>query len=263
MSASMIQYDVEKKNFSKRIAEILKGIEKIELQTELFQNILKGLESGEIRVVEPDTWEVHSWVKEAILLMFRAFGVRQIEQHWCDRFGLIETEQVMARHVRLVPGCFVRQGVFLDKGVIVMPGAFVNIGAWVGQGTMVDSGSTIGSCAYIGSHCHIASNVTIGGVLEPVHEKPVIIEEGTFIGAGCHIVEHVHIGKGAVLGAGVILSGSTKIVHRQTQEIAHGVIPDGAVVVPGVHEGLSCAVIIKTVDDSTRKKTSLNDLLRP
>lgn len=228
----------------------------------ILQEVLDALEKGHVRVVEPGSWHVYDWVKKAILLMFATFPTSRRLEHWCDRFGLIDPQDILAKGSRLVPGCFVRQGVFLDERVVVMPGAFVNIGAWIGPKTMIDSGTTIGSCAYIGADCHIASQVTIGGVLEPLNEKPVIIEEGCFIGAGCHIVEHVHIGQGSVLGAGVILGGSIKIFDRESHKVTYGMIPPGAVVVPGCHEGVSCAVIVKKVDKKTREKTSINEILR-
>ncbi|NCY26779.1 MAG: 2,3,4,5-tetrahydropyridine-2,6-dicarboxylate N-succinyltransferase, partial [Alphaproteobacteria bacterium] len=169
---------------------------------------------------------------------------------------------------RAVPGCVVRRSAFIAKDVVLMP-SFVNVGAYVGEGSMVDTWATIGSCAQIGKHCHISGGVGIGGVLEPLQAGPVIIEDNCFIGARSEVAEGVVVGEGAVLSMGVFLGASTKIVDRETGEVFMGRVPPYSVVVPGSLPGktpespsLYCAVIVKRVDEKTRSKTGINDLLR-
>jgi len=169
---------------------------------------------------------------------------------------------------RIVPGAFIRRGAYIGKNVIAMP-SFINIGAHVGEGTLVDTWATIGSCAYIGKNCHISGGTGIGGVLEPLQAKPVIIEDNCFIGARSEIVEGVIVEEGAVISMGVFIGASTKIVDRHTGKIIYGKVPAYSVVVPGALPGtrpdlpsLYCAVIIKQVDKKTREKTALNELLR-
>jgi 2,3,4,5-tetrahydropyridine-2-carboxylate N-succinyltransferase len=173
---------------------------------------------------------------------------------------------------RVVPGAVARRGSYIAKGVVLMP-SFVNIGAYVDEGTMVDTWATVGSCAQIGKNVHISGGAGIGGVLEPLQAGPVVIEDGAFIGARSEVAEGVRVGKGAVLSMGVYLGGSTKIVDRATGEVHRGVVPPYAVVVPGAMPGkplpdgspgpsLYCAVIVKTVDEQTRSKTGINELLR-
>jgi 2,3,4,5-tetrahydropyridine-2-carboxylate N-succinyltransferase len=169
----------------------------------------------------------------------------------------------------MVPGAFVRQGAYLDKNVVVMP-SFINIGAHVGSGTLIDTWATIGSCAYIGKNCHISAGSGVGGVLEPAQALPTIIEDNVFLGAMSEVVEGIIVGEGSVLSMGMHIGQSTKIVDRKTGEITYGKIPPYSVVVPGSlpdkknpnAPSLNCAVIIKQVDEKTRSKTSINDLLR-
>jgi 2,3,4,5-tetrahydropyridine-2-carboxylate N-succinyltransferase len=221
-------------------------------------------------------WEVNEWVKKAILLMFKfsqneilTLGSVQAYDKIAPKFTANWEEEDFARiGARIVPGAYVRTGVFLGRNVGVMP-SFINIGAYIGDNTMIDSMATIGSCAQIGKNCHIASSVTISGVLEPMADKPVIIEDNCFIGAGSQISEGVTICEGSVIGSGVILSSSTKIYDRNTKQLLYGTIPPYSVVVPGIMPisndetaSVLAAIIVKTVDEGTRKKTAINDLLR-
>jgi len=237
------------------------------------------LDQGLLRTAVPhgNHWDVQEWVKKAVLLYFRIQDnvIAQDGLHTSfDKIPLKFTswsaQDFKALGLRVVPGAVVRYGAYVGEKVIVMP-SFINIGAYVGAGTMVDSYVTIGSCAQIGSNCHISANVLIGGVLEPLQAEPVIIEDDCFIGAGSQVVEGVRIGKGSVLGMGVNLGASTPILDRATGKITYGVVPEYSVVIPGsmpsdkgdVPVNLPCAVIVKTVNEQTRSKTSLNDLLRP
>ena len=222
-------------------------------------------------------WQVNEWTKKAILLYFR-FARNKIissgELHAYDKVAPKfdvdwEESNFEALGVRIIPGAYIREGAFLGKNSVIMP-SFINIGAYIGENTMIDSMTTIGSCAQIGSNCHISSNVTIGGVLEPIVETPVIIEDKCFIGSGSQITEGVQIEQGAVLGSGLILSSSTKIYNRQTKEITYGRIPPYSVVVPGIintegnNYGASplAAIIVKTVDEQTKSKIAINEILR-
>lgn len=242
---------------------------------EVLGEVIAALEAGDVSIVEPDAqqengWRVNVWVKQAILLCFRHAVVQEVSDgvaHWRDRISLRRSALVNGQGGRIVPGAWVREGVFLGNATIVMP-AFINIGAHIREGTMIDSCASVG-CCYIGEKCHISANVTIGGVLEPLQASPVIIEKGCFIGAGSHVVEGVHLGESCVLGAGVILGSRTKIVDRASGEISYGKIPPYAVVVPGSIAcsenpslALNCAVIAKTVTPQTRQKTAITDLLR-
>jgi len=241
------------------------------------------LDSGEARVAEPtgNGWQVNQWLKKAVLLSFRLNDNALIDNgpgagHWFDKVpskfsGWTEPDFRKAGF-RAVPGSVVRGGSFVAKNVILMP-SFVNIGAYVGEGTMVDTWVTVGSCAQIGKNVHLSGGVGIGGVLEPLQADPVIIEDDCFIGARSEVVEGVRIGKGAVLSMGVFIGQSTKIVDRATGQIFMGHVPPYSVVVPGAMPGkplpdgtpgpsLYCAVIVKTVDEQTRAKTGINDLLR-
>jgi 2,3,4,5-tetrahydropyridine-2,6-dicarboxylate N-succinyltransferase len=236
-------------------------------------------------------WQVNQWVKQGILLIFLTQRARGWASNslfpteaqpvqgpdlpgkpfaWWDKMGLLQrpAQDLQACGIRIVPGAFIRPGVCLERSTVVMPSA-INIGAFIGAGSMVDYGACVGSCAYVGPRCHIAAGVTIGGVLEPVHSLPVIIEEGCFVGAGSHVLEGTHVEAGSVLAAGLVLTASTKIVHRSTGQILYGRVPAGSVVVPGAMAdpkipglSLSCGVIIKQVDAGTRGKTAINELLR-
>ena len=241
---------------------------------------LAMLDAGLARVAEPDGqggWQVNQWLKKAVLLSFRLWDNQLIsgapgDGRWFDKVpskfdGWGESE-FRAAGFRAVPGSIVRRGAFVGKGAILMP-SFVNIGAYVGEGTMVDTWATVGSCAQIGRNVHLSGGAGIGGVLEPLQADPVIIGDGAFIGARSEVAEGVRVGEGAVLSMGVYLGASTKIVDRATGEVFRGEVPPYAVVVPGSQAtggggdlGLYCAVIVKRVDERTRSKTSINELLR-
>ncbi|MDE2182691.1 MAG: 2,3,4,5-tetrahydropyridine-2,6-dicarboxylate N-succinyltransferase [Alphaproteobacteria bacterium] len=239
---------------------------------------LDGLDAGRWRVAEKrgDTWQVNQWLKKAVLLSFRLNDMRRIEGGpasavWWDKidskFAGWDDARFRAAGFRAVPGCVVRRTAFVAKGVVLMP-SFVNLGAYVDEGTMVDTWATIGSCSQIGKHCHISGGAGIGGVLEPMQASPTIVEDNCFIGARSEVAEGVIVGKGSVLSMGVYLGQSTKIVDRTTGEVLYGRVPPYSVVVPGTVGGgdgkpaLYCAVIVKRVDERTRAKTSINELLR-
>ena len=252
--------------------------------TELFNSakntidkILSALEVGEIQVCQKqdDNWKVNEWVKKAILLNFKLSPTKIYEggfAKWYDKIDLkfsdYSAKDFELAKYRVVPGAIVREGVYLGKNVVIMP-SFINIGAHVGEGTLVDTWATIGSCAYIGKNCHISGGAGIGGVLEPLQARPVIIEDNCFIGARSEIAEGVIVEEGAVISMGVFIGASTKIVNRVTGEISYGRVPAYSVVVAGTMPSrelnmpsLYCAVIIKQVDQKTRGKTSINELLR-
>lgn len=239
---------------------------------------LQQLDSGGARVAEKkdDEWVVHQWLKKAVLLSFRLFPNDSIpggpgNAAWWDKvpskFDGWAAEDFERAGVRAVPPATVRRGSYVAKDVVLMP-SFVNIGAYVGEGTMVDTWASIGSCAQVGAHCHISAGTGIGGVLEPLQANPVIIEDNCFIGARSEVVEGVIVGEGSVIAMGVFITASTKIVHRGTGEITYGEVPPYSVVVPGSlpsdkgGPSLYCAVIVKQVDEKTRAKTSVNELLR-
>ncbi|WP_431468944.1 2,3,4,5-tetrahydropyridine-2,6-dicarboxylate N-succinyltransferase [Sphingosinithalassobacter sp. LHW66-3] len=236
------------------------------------------LDRGEARVAEPDGaggWRVNQWLKKAVLLSFRLNDNAVIPgpgvTNWFDKvpskFSNWGEEAFRTAGFRAVPGAIVRHGSFVGKGAVLMP-SFVNIGAYVGEGTMVDTWATVGSCAQIGKNVHLSGGAGIGGVLEPLQADPVIIGDGAFIGARSEVAEGVRVGEGAVLSMGVYLGASTKIVDRATGEVFRGEVPPYSVVVPGTMGGgegkpsLYCAVIVKRVDEQTRSKTSINELLR-
>ena len=235
------------------------------------------LESGQARVSEPlinGQWQVNDWLKKAVLLYFTThdnFVTQGATHNYYDkvpcRFHNATETDFKTLGARIVPPATVRMGAFIGKNVVVMP-SYVNIGAFVDEGTMVDTWVTVGSCAQIGKNVHLSGGVGIGGVLEPLQASPTIIEDNCFIGARSEVVEGVRIGKGSVLSMGVFISQSTKIYNRATKQISYGYVPPGSVVVPGnlpAKDGshsLSCAVIVKTVDEKTRAKTSINELLR-
>ncbi|PZP84951.1 MAG: 2,3,4,5-tetrahydropyridine-2,6-dicarboxylate N-succinyltransferase [Azospirillum brasilense] len=240
--------------------------------------VLAAVDAGQLRVAEKQgkDWQVNQWVKQAILLSFRLNDNALMEgvagapffdkvPLKCEGWG---EEQFRAAGFRAVPGSIVRRGSFVDKSVVLMP-SFINIGAYVGEGTMVDTWVTIGSCAQIGKHCHISGGVGIGGVLEPLQANPVIIEDNCFIGARSEVAEGVIVEEGSVISMGVFLGASTKIVDRATGEVFYGRVPAYSVVVPGTLPGktpdaphLAAAIIVKRVDEKTRSKTSINELLR-
>jgi 2,3,4,5-tetrahydropyridine-2-carboxylate N-succinyltransferase len=246
-------------------------------EREAVREVLFELDAGRLRVAEKlrGTWVTHTWVKKAILLSFRLNDCFLINGSFCPAYDKIPLKfeewteaQFKEAGFRVVPGAIVRQSAYIAPKVIIMP-SFINVGAHIGDGTMVDSAVRVGSCAQVGKNCHLSDNVGLGGVLEPPQASPVIIEDNCFIGACCEILEGVLVGEGSVLGAGVILTASTKIVDRETGAISYGQIPPYSVVVPGVFPdpdpklpSLQCAVIIKKVDEKTRSKTSVNELLR-
>ena len=245
---------------------------------EAVDTALDLLDRGEARVAtrHGDDWRVHQWLKKAVLLSFRLNPMKQITgapggASWWDKvdskFHNWDQDDFHEAGFRAVPGCVVRHSAYIAKSVVLMP-SFINVGAYVDEGTMVDTWSTIGSCAQIGKNCHISGGVGIGGVLEPLQAGPVIIEDNVFIGARSEVAEGVRVETGAVLSMGVFLGASTKIVHRASGEIFMGRVPAYSVVVPGFlpgkdgGPGLSCAVIVKRVDEQTRSKTGINELLR-
>lgn len=241
------------------------------------EDTLSQLDSGTLRVAnkQGSEWVVNQWVKKAVLLSFRLNDNAVIDcndMHFWDKvptkFGAWDASQFKAAGFRAVPGAVVRRSAFIGKDVVLMP-SFVNVGAYVGEGTMVDTWATIGSCAQIGKNCHISGGTGIGGVLEPLQAGPVIIEDNCFIGARSEVAEGVVVGEGAVISMGVFIGASTKIVDRETGEVMYGKVPAYSVVVPGTLPGktpdspsLYCAVIVKRVDEKTRSKTSINELLR-
>jgi 2,3,4,5-tetrahydropyridine-2-carboxylate N-succinyltransferase len=239
---------------------------------------IAALDRGEARIAEKTggAWAVHQWLKKAVLLSFRLNPMEMIAggpggAHWWDKvpskFAGWGEAEFRSAGFRAVPGAIVRRGAYVAPGAVLMP-SFVNIGARVGEGTMVDTWATVGSCAQIGSNVHISGGAGIGGVLEPLQAGPVIIEDDCFIGARSEVAEGVVVEQGSVLSMGVFLGASTKIVERATGEVFYGRVPAYSVVVPGSlpsdHGGpsLACAVIVKRVDERTRSKTSINELLR-
>ena len=245
---------------------------------EAVNDALDALDAGEARVAEPmdGRWHVHQWLKKAVLLSFalndmQAMAGAPEHGHWWDKvpskFRDWDAERFRAAGFRAVPGAIVRHSAYIAPSVVLMP-SFVNIGAYVGRGTMVDTWATIGSCAQIGENCHISGGAGIGGVLEPLQAEPVIVEDNCFIGARSEVVEGVVVEEGAVLGMGVFIGASTKIVDRASGEIVTGRVPAYSVVVAGSLGGgpqtpsVYCAVVIKRVDERTRAKTSINELLR-
>lgn len=234
------------------------------------------LDSGEARVAEKidGDWHVHQWLKKAVLLSFRLKNNEVVEggySRFYDKVPLkyanYDEQQFIADGVRVVPDAIVRRGAYVAPDVVLMP-SYVNIGANIDSGTMVDTWATVGSCAQIGRNVHLSGGVGIGGVLEPVQAGPTIIEDDCFIGARSEVVEGVIVEKGSVLSMGVYIGQSTRIYDRETGEITYGRVPAGSVVVPGnlpSKDGkysLYCAVIVKHVDEKTRAKTGLNELLR-
>ena len=242
------------------------------------------LDRGEARVAEKSgngTWRVNQWLKKALLLSFPLNELRVIpggpgQAAWWDKvaskFDGWDEARFRAAGFRAVPGAVVRRSAYIAPGVVLMP-SFVNLGAHVGAGTMIDTWATVGSCAQIGENCHISGGTGIGGVLEPLQAGPVIIEDNCFIGARSEVAEGVILREGSVLSMGVFIGASTKIVDRETGETFQGEVPPYSVVVPGSLPGkpmksggpgpsLYCAVIVKRVDERTRAKTSINELLR-
>jgi 2,3,4,5-tetrahydropyridine-2-carboxylate N-succinyltransferase len=251
---------------------------------EAVEDALDLLDRGAARVAEKaadGSWRVNPWLKKAVLLSFRLSDLGIIaggpgRAAWWDKipskFDGWDDKRFRAAGFRAVPGCVVRRSAYIAPGVVLMP-SFVNLGAYVDRGTMIDTWATVGSCAQIGKNCHISGGAGIGGVLEPLQAGPVIVEDNCFIGARSEVAEGVIVRAGAVLSMGVFIGASTKIVDRDSGEIFQGEVPAYSVVVPGSIPGkqrrngeaspnLSCAVIVKRVDEKTRAKTSINELLR-
>jgi len=244
---------------------------------EAVEECLDGLESGRFRVAEPlgpaGEWRVNQWLKKAVLLAFRVHGNEVIEAghaRFYDKLPLRWSgadRSIEDAGARVVPPATVRRGACIGRDTVLMP-SYVNIGAWVGPGTMVDTWATVGSCAQIGANVHLSGGVGIGGVLEPLQANPTIIEDDCFIGARSEVVEGVIVERGCVLSMGVYIGQSTKIYHRATGEVLRGRVPAGSVVVPGSlpaadgSHSLYCAVIVKQVDEQTRARTSVNEILR-
>ncbi len=251
---------------------------------EAVDTALDLLDQGKARVAErrPNgTWEVNQWLKKAVLLSFRLRDMGVIaggpgDAVWWDKvdskFAGWDEARFRAAGFRAVPNCVVRRSAYIAPGVVLMP-SFVNLGAYVDSGSMIDTWATVGSCAQIGKNCHISGGAGIGGVLEPLQAGPVIVEDNCFIGARSEVAEGVIVREGSVLSMGVFIGASTRIVERETGDIFQGEVPPYSVVVPGslpgkpsknggVSPSLYCAVIVKRVDEGTRAKTSINELLR-
>lgn len=245
---------------------------------EAITDTMNALDSGKLRVAERQDsgdWHVNQWAKKAVLLSFRLNDMEQIpggngDTSWWDKvpskFAGWGDNQWREAGFRAVPGSIVRRSAFIGKGVVLMP-SFVNLGAYVDEGSMVDGWATVGSCAQIGKNVHLSGGVGIGGVLEPMQAGPTIIEDNCFIGARSEVVEGCIVREGSVLGMGVFIGQSTKIVDRETGEVFYGEVPPYSVVVAGSmpsknNVSLYCAVIVKRVDAKTRSKTGINELLR-
>ena len=260
------------------------GVETTGEIREAVETALSMLDNGTLRIAEKvstGNWSVNQWAKKAVLLGFVLNPMRRIEGGadnggWYDKvdskFKGWSEDHFKSAAFRAVPDCVVRYSAHIAKGVVLMP-SFINVGAFVAEGTMVDTWSTIGSCAQIGKNCHISGGVGIGGVLEPLQAGPVIIEDNVFIGARSEVAEGVVVEEGSVISMGVFLGASTKIINRDTGEVTYGRVPAYSVVIPGTlpgkalpdgspGPGLACAVIVKQVDERTRSKTSINDILR-
>ena len=249
--------------------------------TEAVSHILKELDQGKIRVAEKidGKWVTHQYIKKAIMLSFRTHEKEVLQgpySSWTDLSVYLKgktadwgAEEFKKAGFRMLPNSPVRFGSFINKNVVLMP-CFVNIGAYIDEGTMMDTYSRAGSCCQIGKNCHISAGSGVGGVLEPAQALPTIIEDNVFLGAMSEVVEGIIVGEGSVLSMGIHIGQSTKIVDRKTGEITYGKIPPYSVIVPGSlpdkknpnAPSLNCAVIIKQVDEKTRSKTSINDLLR-
>lgn len=238
--------------------------------------VLSCLDNGQYRVAEKinDQWIVHQWIKKAVLLSFKLFPNEIIDAGFCQFYDKVPlkyhgytNEQFQQSGVRVVPNAMVRRGAYIAKNTVLMP-SYVNVGAYIDEGVMVDTWATVGSCAQIGKNVHISGGAGIGGVLEPLQANPTIIEDNCFIGARSEVVEGVIVERNSVISMGVFLGQSTKIYNRMTNTVSYGRIPAGSVVVAGNlpsddgSHSLYCAVIVKQVDEKTRAKVSINELLR-
>ena len=268
---SSIDKDLIEKSFDNGINDTQKNklIETVNLT-------LDAINSGKVRVAEfvNNEWIVNEWIKKAILLSFKLKSNKIIDTGYTKFFDKLSSrflsttqEYLTDKNIRVVPQAIAREGTFIGENVVLMP-CFVNIGAYVDSGTMVDTWATVGSCAQIGKNVHLSGGVGIGGVLEPLQANPTIIEDNCFIGARSEIVEGVIVKKNSVISMGVFIGKSTKIYDRETDTISYGVVPEGSVVVSGSlpsKDGkytLYCAVIVKKVDEKTRSKVGINELLR-
>ena len=269
--------------FEKIINEAFENKEKIDTNSDksivdAIRETIELTDQGKIRVAEKKngTWKVNQWVKKAILLSFKINKMEILRGPYTSWYDKVPGKSVNWKEedwknagYRHVPNGVVRKGSFIAKNAVLMP-CFVNLGAYVDEGTMIDTWASVGSCAQVGKNCHISGGAGIGGVLEPLQAGPVIIEDNCFVGARSEIAEGVLVEEGAVISMGVYIGASTKIVNRSTGEVSYGKVPAYSVVVPGTlpnkknPEGpsLYCAVIVKQVDEKTRSKTSINDLLR-
>ncbi|APR98176.1 2,3,4,5-tetrahydropyridine-2,6-dicarboxylate N-succinyltransferase [Wolbachia endosymbiont of Folsomia candida] len=275
MELKKIQNDIENiwKNREKLSDCSLKKAARI-----IIREVIELLDNGKIRVAEKTSsgdWVVHTWIKQAILLHFLTEESKIInhthEKSWWfdkinNKFNEWNEERFRQSKIRAVPGCFVRQSAYIGENVVLMP-SFINVGAYIGSGTMIDTWSTVGSCAQIGKNCHISGGVGIGGVLEPIQASPVIIEDNCFIGARSEVAEGAIVREGSVLSMGVFIGASTKIIDRETGKISYGEVPPYSVVVSGSTPSKNnvstyCAVIVKKVDEKTRSKISINEILR-
>ena len=251
-----------------------------EIETRLrpaLNQVLDLLEAGELRVAEPDGhggWSVNQWIKKAVLLYFRINDSRVVDGGPAQAFDKVplrfahgDSSELQQLGARVVPGALVRRGAHIAKDAVLMP-SYVNIGAHVGAGSMVDTWATVGSCAQIGAGVHLSGGVGIGGVLESLQANPTIIEDHCFVGARSEVVEGVVVERGSVIGMGVFLGQSTRIYNRASGEVSYGRVPAGSVVVAGSlpakdgSHSLYAAIIVKQVDEKTRSKTSINELLR-
>ncbi len=249
--------------------------------TEAIEHCIQGLDSGELRVAEhtgedgTGTWTVNEWLKKAVLLYFRIHDNQPIEAGYTQYFDKVplkyanyDAGRFATSGTRVVPNALVRRGAYVAPDVVLMP-SYVNIGAYVDRGSLIDTWATVGSCAQIGKNVHLSGGTGVGGVLEPLQATPTIIEDDCFVGARSEIVEGVVVERGSVIAMGVFIGQSTRIFDRETGEILYGRVPAGSVVVSGNlpsadgQYSLYCAVIVKKVDEQTRAKTSLNELLRP
>ena len=242
---------------------------KDKIYADAVRSVIDQVDRGQLRVAEPGdaSWQVNEWVKQAILMYF---AIQPMQAWEMDPFTFYDKMLLKRNYaeigVRAVPHAIARYGAYLGKNVVLMP-SYVNIGAYVDEGTMVDGWATVGSCAQIGKHVHLSGGVGIGGVLEPMQAGPTIIEDNCFIGARSEVVEGCIVREGSVLGMGVFIGKSTKIVDRETGEVMYGEVPPYSVVVAGSMPSkggvnLYCAVIVKRVDAQTRSKTGINELLR-
>ncbi len=274
MNIEKLKNDIE--NIWTKKETIGKSVSKKDLKA--IHDTINFLDRGILRVAEKvkNKWLLNQWIKKAVLLSFQVTDQKLIENgpgkaKWWDKvpskFDGWKKKDFTKHGFRVVPNAVVRKGSFIDKGAVLMP-SFVNIGAYIGSSTMVDTWATVGSCAQIGKNCHISGGAGIGGVLEPLQSNPVIIEDNCFIGARSEVAEGVIIEEGSVLSMGVYIGASTKILDRKTGKVFYGKVPKYSVVVPGSFNSnksqisLYCAVIVKTVDEKTRSKTSINELLR-